>query len=615
MARIGVGSTSKENGDSSSSSSANRSIANMKDKTIRPRRGRKTQDLLIEEEEEESVSPSHIRKPFKKADSSSRSTTATVATMDANGEGDSGMKRSRSGRRLMPVTRKDDLGGVEEDVVDKSKSNGRRGSQTNSAKGSKKGRQSVPGKRGRKSKADQTENDTEKEEVNRSKLSSDQPAKEESEEDRMKREREEMELMERWHEEYFEIVEQLPLELQRSYSLMREMEAKFQDRIQLIASHAKAYRDARIAYAKLTPEQKVVEAARERKAIEAITKFTIHPDEDIASSDADAEGEDDAEVFHELAGDSLSRQEAKSTESDGLQSVQQESVAEKREKTIEQESNSNSTKESTLNDHSQPHTAYLVPTRAARLSLLASIAQSSSESIKIAEEKVGLAVTAYDWVDRQIRRLDADLQKSENTLLLGLRAGTEASRGLQDALGIDYEKGQGAHRWDDVENLLMGRPSGNRTQSNKVTRSIEERESSSEGAGKKKSFGKNGKERDQEQSTGADMAVDPNEPTYCYCDEVSSGEMVACDNEDCPREWFHLPCVGFSQPPRGRWFCLFCAPVGYKGSGTYPPDAPCLPLHLLAFNPNINGSAYKRKGSKMAGDGVGGGGGRNKRRR
>ncbi|PWN35029.1 uncharacterized protein FA14DRAFT_114052, partial [Meira miltonrushii] len=196
----------------------------------------------------------------------------------------------------------------------------------------------------------------------------------------------------------------------------------------------------------------------------------------------------------------------------------------------------------------------------------------------IAEEKVGLAVTAYDWIDRQIRRLDADLQKSENTLLLGLRAGTEASRGLQDALGIDYTKGQGAHRWDDVENLLMGRPSGNKSQANKTTNAIEDRESSSEGVGKKRGLGNSSaKEQIQDHTAGGDMAVDPNEPTYCYCDEVSSGEMVACDNEDCPREWFHLPCVGFNQPPKGRWFCLFCAPPGYKGSGTYPPDAPCLP--------------------------------------
>lgn len=29
-----------------------------------------------------------------------------------------------------------------------------------------------------------------------------------------------------------------------------------------------------------------------------------------------------------------------------------------------------------------------------------------------------------------------------------------------------------------------------------------------------------------------DIPVDPNEPTYCFCNQVSYGEMVACDNPD-----------------------------------------------------------------------------------
>jgi len=29
-----------------------------------------------------------------------------------------------------------------------------------------------------------------------------------------------------------------------------------------------------------------------------------------------------------------------------------------------------------------------------------------------------------------------------------------------------------------------------------------------------------------------DLPVDPNEPTYCYCGQVSYGEMIACDNAE-----------------------------------------------------------------------------------
>lgn len=48
------------------------------------------------------------------------------------------------------------------------------------------------------------------------------------------------------------------------------------------------------------------------------------------------------------------------------------------------------------------------------------------------------------------------------------------------------------------------------------------------------------------------------EPLYCYCNQVSYGEMVGCDGEHCVREWFHLPCTGLSTLPRGKWYCDDC---------------------------------------------------------
>ncbi|XP_048516063.1 inhibitor of growth protein 3 isoform X2 [Athalia rosae] len=56
----------------------------------------------------------------------------------------------------------------------------------------------------------------------------------------------------------------------------------------------------------------------------------------------------------------------------------------------------------------------------------------------------------------------------------------------------------------------------------------------------------------------ADWPYDPNEPRYCICNQVSYGDMVACDNSDCPFEWFHYPCVGISAPPKGKWYCPQC---------------------------------------------------------
>ncbi|KAI0156517.1 hypothetical protein GGR57DRAFT_84047 [Xylariaceae sp. FL1272] len=54
--------------------------------------------------------------------------------------------------------------------------------------------------------------------------------------------------------------------------------------------------------------------------------------------------------------------------------------------------------------------------------------------------------------------------------------------------------------------------------------------------------------------------VDADEPLYCYCNGVSYGEMVACDADDCPREWFHLDCVGLKAAPPDNmtWYCDNC---------------------------------------------------------
>lgn len=69
-----------------------------------------------------------------------------------------------------------------------------------------------------------------------------------------------------------------------------------------------------------------------------------------------------------------------------------------------------------------------------------------------------------------------------------------------------------------------------------------------------------------------DMDVDdPDEPTYCYCNRVSFGEMVGCDGGECKREWFHLECVGLrNAPPKNSelpWpssfdFCIPSLPPG-----------------------------------------------------
>lgn len=79
------------------------------------------------------------------------------------------------------------------------------------------------------------------------------------------------------------------------------------------------------------------------------------------------------------------------------------------------------------------------------------------------------------------------------------------------------------------------------------------REKKSKSSKKKKRKAK--QERD---ASPVDFAIDPNEPTYCLCEQVSYGEMIGCDNEQCPIEWFHFSCVGLTYKPKGKWFCPKC---------------------------------------------------------
>eukprot|EP01039_Chlorochromonas_danica_P009121 gene9123-10070_t len=49
------------------------------------------------------------------------------------------------------------------------------------------------------------------------------------------------------------------------------------------------------------------------------------------------------------------------------------------------------------------------------------------------------------------------------------------------------------------------------------------------------------------------------EPLYCTCKRIAFGDMIACDNEHCPIEWFHYSCVNLTRKPRNSWICPICS--------------------------------------------------------
>ena len=174
-------------------------------------------------------------------------------------------------------------------------------------------------------------------------------------------------------------------------------------------------------------------------------------------------------------------------------------------------------------------------------------------------------LSAYDTVDRQIRRLDNDLLKNERSLYAGLRHELE---GHDDTLQTPVPKE--TDRFSPAGQLLTFW-SGLVSLDPLVCLAY---------------LQEHMQKQAPEPSTPPTHALvpldtieaDPSEPRYCYCDRFSYGDIVACDNDDCPREWFHIGCVGLDQPPKGTWYCQFCAPPHWKGPGQQiPPNAPHRP--------------------------------------
>ncbi|TKA39931.1 hypothetical protein B0A54_10282 [Friedmanniomyces endolithicus] len=78
-------------------------------------------------------------------------------------------------------------------------------------------------------------------------------------------------------------------------------------------------------------------------------------------------------------------------------------------------------------------------------------------------------------------------------------------------------------------------------------------------------------EEEEEGAGGGGGDEDDDDELYCYCQKVSYGDMVGCDNADCRFQWFHWHCVGIKSEPEGEWMCPTCSAAArgevWKGNG------------------------------------------------
>ncbi|XP_023646305.1 inhibitor of growth protein 5a isoform X2 [Paramormyrops kingsleyae] len=158
------------------------------------------------------------------------------------------------------------------------------------------------------------------------------------------------------------------------------------------------------------------------------------------------------------------------------------------------------------------------------------------------DDKVQLAMQTYEMVDKHIRRLDADLARFENE--------------LKEKLEISSYDGL------ERRSLKSSNKKGSRNLKDKKGPRGRSRKGSDDDSPRKKKLKQSAEFNDSllavHPSDVLDMPVDPNEPTYCLCHQVSYGEMIGCDNPDCPIEWFHFACVDLTTKPKGKWFCPRC---------------------------------------------------------
>ncbi|XP_043079476.1 inhibitor of growth protein 5a isoform X1 [Puntigrus tetrazona] len=175
-----------------------------------------------------------------------------------------------------------------------------------------------------------------------------------------------------------------------------------------------------------------------------------------------------------------------------------------------------------------------------RVEHLQKIQNGFSKCKEYSDDKVQLAMQTYEMVDKHIRRLDADLARFENE--------------LKEKLDV--------RGYESPDNRTAKKVGGRGSLKEKRRPKGRGRKSSDDDSPRKKKT-KNSPEFSESvlpvhPSDVLDMPVDPNEPTYCLCHQVSYGEMIGCDNPDCPIEWFHFACVDLTTKPKGKWFCPRC---------------------------------------------------------
>lgn len=173
-------------------------------------------------------------------------------------------------------------------------------------------------------------------------------------------------------------------------------------------------------------------------------------------------------------------------------------------------------------------------------------------SQELGDEKIQIVSQMVELVENRTRQVDSHVELFEAHQDLG-DAGGNSGKG-----GADKGKSETITPSEKPNSKRSRRQRNNENRENAADHDDLGAGTPKEKRAKASKKKKRSKAKAEREASPADLPIDPNEPTYCLCDQVSYGEMIGCDNAECPIEWFHFSCVGLSHKPKGKWYCPRC---------------------------------------------------------
>ncbi|CAE6456223.1 hypothetical protein ACGC1H_006199 [Rhizoctonia solani] len=390
-----------------------------------------------------------------------------------------------------------------------------------------------------------------------------------------------------WHafaQDHYELVEQLPLSIHRSFSLMRELDDLAQSNTARIVPATKAYIALRES---LAPRPKGHRRAPSGLDLLAHVSAVVEPPTVNSpgvpeTPPANGHAEPAPDVPMSAADPTpVSPPLASATAEPGIPTNPELPVS-----------------------SAPPSDDFPHDTRR----LLTLIATLASDAVRASSEKLGIANAVYHSVGNHLTALDALIAQHRSTLphpptpTPPPSSPALAQSASSSSIKIRTRRQSLQERMDDADGQEEDQQEGiipplrltrtpttirirnkpkpkdeTRQRSVSMTKNVSNSSSTSKNGPTNNKLPRNPPPTPRKSSNAGAGGVNNRPPTnknankktatdevYCICGQGSFGEMIACDGEGCEREWFHLPCVGLKVAPEANkpWFCNDCAKAG-----------------------------------------------------